>query len=239
MMDTLPIEVLGMIFAYVDDKTILNCELVCRKWKEALEREQIFAKKCERILKFRKTLLSTYDHQSFHTVIQNDRKAVKKFYFKIKNLRSQWQNQDPDQPDPGPMVINFQCKTGEVSEEWIRKHNYTGIYDMVWLPDKSYLICSCYDTIQVWNMVNYTRVSIFEGHLLDSKDEKATCFYGCGPALVTGTSLGRLQAYDLLTRDRIGQSEILSDQSEMFSDIKGKLFRASIFPCVNYSAENI
>ena len=42
-------------------------------------------------------------------------------------------------------------------------------------------------------MVQNTRVNTFLGNQLDTKDEKATCFYGCGPALVTGTSLGRLQ----------------------------------------------
>ena len=70
-------------------------------------------------------------------------------------------------------------------------------------------------------MVENTRVNTFLGNQLDKKDEKATCFYGCGPALVTGTSLGRLQAFDLITSQHIGQSEIDFNHKEMLSDIKG------------------
>ena len=90
---------------------------------------------------------------------------------------------------------------------------------MVWLPELNYLICSCYDTIQVWDMIDYQRLNVFEGKLLDAENEKATCFYGCGPALVTGTSRGRLQAYDLLTSKRIGETELQG--YEMLSDVKG------------------
>ena len=142
--------------------------------------------------------------------------ASKNFYFKlIKLYRDPWNISESQKPS----ISTYQIYDGEVPEEWIQRHNYTGLYDMVWLPELSYLICSCYDTIQVWDMVNYERVNIFEAAVLDSKWEKATCFYGCGPALVTGTDKGRLQAFDLLTCQRIGETE--QKQFELLSDVKG------------------
>ena len=70
-------------------------------------------------------------------------------------------------------------------------------------------------------MVTNTCVNTFEGDQLDSKNEKATCFYGCGPALVTGTSLGRLQAFDLLNQNQIGETVVDYNHKVMYSDIKG------------------
>ena len=37
---------------------------------------------------------------------------------------------------------------------------------MVWLPLQSLLVCSVYDSIQVWDMSKYERVNLFRGHVL-------------------------------------------------------------------------
>jgi len=219
-MDTFPIEVLANIFAFLDDQSILNSEKVCPKWRSAIKEEYFYAKKCLDLLKRHNTLKSTFAKNRFASVIKHDTSAAKKFYFKLKGLPSQW-DLKKNGSLPTPRIFRHFCKTGEVSEDWVRKHNYTGVYDMVWIPDKSYLIVSCYDTIQVWDMVANTRVNTFLGSQLDTQDEKATCFYGCGPALVTGTSFGRLQAFDLISREKIGESTIDHNHKEMFSDIKG------------------
>lgn len=214
-MEKFPIEVLVHIFAYLDDESLQICEQVSSKWLEAIEKENLYAKKCQWL--YKRNLKSTFAHHKFHSVIKRNPQASKEFYYKLKNLPGKWNVNEHQEPK----VYSFYCKTGDVSEEWISKHNYTGVYDMVWLPDKSYLISSCYDTIQVWDMVDYSRIQVFEGHVLDSEVEKATCFYGCGPALVTGTSKGRLQAFDLVTRNKIGASPIDPFHNEMLSDIKG------------------
>ncbi len=161
-METLPPEVLVHIFAFLDDTSLLSCEEVCFKWKSAIENENLYAKKCEAILnRHQHQLKSTFDHLQFRSVVKKSAGQSKQFYYKLKKLPSRWKNELNLQPS----VYSYFCKTGEVSDEWIRKHNYTGVYDMVWLPDKSYLICSCYDTIQVWNMVDYSRVNVFEGKI--------------------------------------------------------------------------
>ena len=157
-MDWLPSEVLVVIFNNLDDRSLLDCEKVCVKWKNAIIHEKCYAKKCERIVKNDVNLASTFAHHKFHSEIKDDHEAAKAFYLKLRNLSSRWS----DQNGP-PSVYSYYCKTGEVPDEWVERHNYTGVYDMVWLPEKSFLICSCYDTIQVWNMVDYTRVSTFEG----------------------------------------------------------------------------
>ena len=180
--DQLPSEVLVMVLNMVPDDQILQCEYVCTRWRNVMIDEKLYTKKCETLKKSHPGLIPTFAHHKFNSDIKGDHAASKLFYFQLKKLKP-W---NVSKTSDHPKISNFECKTGEVPEEWIRSHNYTGLYDMVWLPDKSYLICSCYDTIQVWDMINYERLNVFEASTLDSKNEKATCFYGCGPALVTG-----------------------------------------------------
>ena len=159
-MDQLPIEVLVHIFQFLDDESLKISEKVCFKWRKAIAEEKLYAKKCQKILQNNpKVYQSTFAHHKFSKEIKSNAENSQEFYYKLKNLKNRWQVENGQ-----PRVYSFYCKSGEVSEEWIRKHNYTGVYDMVWLPDKSYLICSCYDTIQVWSMVDYTRVNVFEGN---------------------------------------------------------------------------
>ena len=148
-MNRFPIEVLVNIFGYLDDNSLLNSEKVCTKWKSAIEDEFFYAKKCLEILKRQKNLQSTFDKHKFMSVIRNDQKEAKMFYYKLRNLTSQWKIGKP-------RIYQKFCKNRDVSEEWSRHHNYTGVYDMVWIPEKSYLICSCYDTIQVGTFLNKT-----------------------------------------------------------------------------------
>ena len=214
-MDKLPSEMLAMILGLVPDKSLLECERVCHRWRDTIINEKLYAKKCERILYLKPELIPTFAHHRFEQNIKCDANATKTFYHKLQRL-CPW---NLDENSKHPNILTYNCKNGEVPADWIERHNYSGVYDMVWLPESNYLICSCYDTIQVWDMVNYERLNVFEGRLLDSPDEKATCFYGCGPALVTGTSRGKLQAYDLLTSKRIGQTDMQG--YEMLSDVKG------------------
>ena len=213
-MDKLPSEILAMIFDLVPDQSLLICERVCQRWKSTILHEKLYSKKCERILVQKPELIPTFAHHKFQ-LIKSDPNASKTFYYKLQRL-SPWNLKDESKL---PNILTYICKAGEVPEDWIQRHNYSGVYDMVWLPELNYLICSCYDTIQVWDMINYQRLNVFEGKLLDAENEKATCFYGCGPALVTGTSRGRLQAYDLLTSKRIGETDLQG--YEMLSDVKG------------------
>lgn len=55
--------------------------------------------------------------------------------------------------------------------------------------------------------------------ILDTEQEKSNCFYACGPALVTGSTLGKIHAFDLLSSKRLGESN-LCHGINMICDIK-------------------
>ena len=78
---------------------------------------------------------------------------------------------------------------------------------MVYLSERSLLICSVYDSIQVWDMSKNERVNLFRGHLLDSKLERTNCFHAFGNALITGTNTGKIHAFDLLSSQHLGESQ--------------------------------
>ena len=214
-MDALPIEVLDYIFNFFEDDSLQACEKVCKKWARVITCTCFYARKCERLLKLDHSLTSTFNCQKFDTEIRSNPEACKKFYYGLKQLPARWV------ADAVPQISSFYCKSGEVSESWIRNHNYTGVYDMVWLPEQSYLICSVYDTIQIWDMAQYKRINVIEASLLDSDREKTTSFHASGPALITGTSRGRLQAFDLTTSKLLGETTPDPNVDEMVCDIKG------------------
>lgn len=222
-MDTLPSEVLATIFKYLDDKSLLVCENVCTTWLSAIILEKIYAKRCDKLRSADPTLISTFAHHKFDSLVRGQPEAAKDFYFKLKGLAARWHGKQD------PTVYSYFCQSGDVSQEWMSRHNYTGVYDCVWLPDKSYLICSVYDTIQVWDMINYERVNVLKGQILDTEREQSTCFYACGPALVTGTTKGKIKAFDLKTGTSLGEFSNHSTNTatssanggEMICDIKG------------------
>ena len=214
-MESLPDEILLHVFRQLDDKSLIECELVCSKWRSVINEGRIFSKKCSRLRHNNPELVPTFAFRKFDTLIKNNHKAAKEFYFKLKYLKSRWTKNHE------PKIYNYYCVTGEVSSEWLEKHNYTGVYDMVWLPEKSLLILSVYDSIQVWNMANNERINTFTGNILDTEKVKSNCFHACAQAnvLLTGTNNGVINAFDLFNCKPLGKSEDIRG-IDMLCDIK-------------------
>ena len=75
--------------------------------------------------------------------------------------------------------------------------NFIGFYDLVWLEESSLLVCSVFDSIQVWDMSSYTCVSIISGNLLDGVGLKSWCFHAAGKTLFCGTNKGQVKFFNL------------------------------------------
>ena len=74
-----------------------------------------------------------------------------------------------------------------------------GFYDLVWLAETNHLVCSVYDSIQVWDMSDYSCVSIITGNQLDGVGLKSWCFHAAGQTLFCGTNKGQIRVFDLMS----------------------------------------
>jgi len=75
-----------------------------------------------------------------------------------------------------------------------------GFYDLVWIPTSSLLVCSVFDSIQIWKMsTDYTCINIIDGDTLDGDGVKSCCFAASDEMLFCGTDRGQIKIFDLMT----------------------------------------
>ena len=113
-------------------------------------------------------LSPTYkQHQFLNSIVPKGK--CKLFYLKLLNLSKRWKLKGEEGAALSPQVRsidlthsanldNNSIDTKELVREsiasarWRKTHNYTGIYDMVYLKEKSQLVASVNDCIQVWDV---------------------------------------------------------------------------------------
>ena len=123
-----PNEILLKIFWFLDsdDSALLAAEATCIRWKSDIESSRMYVKKCRRILALDPGLGPTFLQHKFEDFIALDFSKTKRFYFKLRHLNRRW--------DCKPRVTVIDClqaevngKKMEVSDDWFRRHNYTGM----------------------------------------------------------------------------------------------------------------
>ncbi len=224
-MEGLPRELLCMALSFLqdDDRSLLSCELVCKKWRATIMtgRANFYRTKCEGMLAKTPNLQSTFKQHKFAEHC-GDARWAKAFYFKLKSLPDRWRS---SKPKPAVKVID--CMTAvdprgkkasdEFTDDWKRKHNYRGVYDSVWDPSVDLLTCSVNDTIQVWAVDSGECLAVLGPSLLD-KGVQASCFDTSGHTLASGTYAGSVKLLDLLSGKEL--KELPTDGKHFISDVK-------------------
>ena len=207
----------------------LACELVCKNWHTVLT-YNLWKKLCQKLLLIQHARYAFNYSNLKPTFVQHEGEIEhrsKEFYLKLLNLHKRWcLIQDAQSSKYLSPTVNkidthmpeWNChdqKSCEATEhkvlnQWRTRHNYSGVYDMVYVKEKGILVASVDGKIQVWNVSgggeksqyfcqNVLNASMldFDGH--DHDIDMVTCFYvtDTGKTLVCGTENARLKLYDL------------------------------------------
>ncbi len=199
----LPAEVQERILGLVgsDDRSLLSAEATCAEWRAILRRAPIYKSKCLSALRRTPALATSFLRHRF------DRNCCrpqwcKAFYFGLSRLqRRGWTREEPKVTVADCMEAQVGGrKVDLVSGEWRQRHNYSGVYDMVYDREAGRLVCSVYDTIQVWDANSFECLKILGPELLDGSGPAGTrtiCFYVSGDLLACGTTSGTVKILDL------------------------------------------
>ena len=123
-----PNEILLKIFWFLDsdDSALLAAEATCTRWKSDIESSRMYVKKCRRILALDSGLGPTFAQHKFDDSIQSDFSKTKRFYFKLRHLSGRW-NCKPRVTVIDCLQAEVNGKKMQVSYDWFRRHNYTGM----------------------------------------------------------------------------------------------------------------
>ena len=258
-MENLPPEVLLQIFSYLYQEEImqcslndlLNCELVCKRWKEIMN-HSLWKELCRTLQRHHLKLSRRYSDLT-PTFIQHQieyGENFKIFYLKLLQLNLKWDiaKASDSKKIYSPKVTTIDtslvedikanedgsssAKKLKISEQWRKQHNYSGIYDMVYVKEKCLLIASVDNTIQVWdvsgkkNSSTYKCINVISATVLDyDKDENmidmVSCFYVSETAdsLICGTHNSKLKVFDLnIPGGRLVDKYYVNGQSEFHGD---------------------
>ena len=203
-----PPELLQKVLSFVrdDDIALGQCQKVCKLWQQTILGSVFYREKCEIMLDRNPSLRPTF---KLHNFEENklDPRFCRTFYKKLSLLKDRWRGSglaDVRVID----CLNSTTPDGkrvEISEEWRKRHNYTGVYDMVWDEKNSLLSASVFNTIQVWDMTKYEVVSILGSDVLDSGTQ-ASCFFSADRTLACGTEKGIIKVFDLMTGEQINEA---------------------------------
>ena len=239
-MENMPTEILLQIFSHLCKDVsynhitdVLSCELTCKNWNSVIT-YALWKKLCQRLLISHSVKFSHGSSELKPTFVQHEfesKHTYKTFYLQLLNLYKKWdliQNY-PSTSFVSPQVTTIDTTSLEwkrniddncfskielkVAEHWRKKHNYRGIYDMVYVKEKSLLVASVDDKIQVWNVSgdskesDYNCQNVINAFVLDSEKEDSStnmvscCFYvtETGRSLVCGTQNSKLKLFDLCT----------------------------------------
>lgn len=215
--EAFPPEIQTVILGYLEDSDpdLLRCELVCREWRQILtQRSLIYQRKCRRFLTSAPGHYdSTFQRHGF-TRNRFSSSWCKRFYYKVKNLPRNWSlcpSEGHPEETSRPRITTHKSLEAvvdgrrlQVSEEWGRLHNYQGVYDTVWDPERSLMTCSVYDSIQVWDINAGRCLALLDNDTLDSDGVRSTCFFARDHVLACGTEKGHVRLYDLLSGRALG-----------------------------------
>ena len=233
---SMPSEILLHIFTTLCNDTTqdnlrdtLACELVCKNWQNVLT-YNLWKKLCQKLLLIQSARYSFNYSNLKPTFVQHEDEfehRSKEFYLKLLNLHKRWcliqDAQSSKYLSPTVKKINtnmpeWNCddqKSCEATEHkvlnrWRTRHNYSGVYDMVYVKEKGILVASVDGKIQVWNVSGggeksqYFCQNVLNASMLDfggNDIDMVTCFYvtDTGKTLVCGTENARLKLFDLCT----------------------------------------
>lgn len=206
----LPTEVQELILSHLDLASLLSCEAACKSWRGLLGRCPIYRKKCLQLEARRPTLSVCFRRHGFQSRC-GDARWCKDFLLGLEGLiRDDWGGGKSKEAGIGPAVTVLDCLEAEVdgrgvdadNPEWRRRHNYVGVYDMVYDLSSGRLVCSVYDTIQVWDADSLECLQIVTADILDPVPVDRTACFGVaagGRLLVAGSRRGNLRLVDLVT----------------------------------------
>ena len=171
---SMPSEILLHIFtALCNDLTqdnirdTLACELVCKNWQNVLT-YNLWKKLCQKLLLIQRARYSFNYSNLKPTFVQHEDEfehRSKEFYLKLLNLHKRWcliqDAQSSKYLSPTVKKINtnmpeWHCdnqKCCEATEDkvlnrWRTRHNYSGVYDMVYVKEMGILVASVDGKIQ-------------------------------------------------------------------------------------------
>ena len=237
-MESIPDEILLHIFSYLyqEETTVssvndlLKCELVCKKWMDVMK-YSLWKQLCQNLLKYHLTLSKGYSelNPTFAQHYSEYEDNHKVFYLKLLKLNARWDisstNKCPEFCFPKVTTIDTTilppetdedngstAKKSKISDQWRQIHDYSGIYDMVYVKEKSWLVASINGMIQVWdiaginNGTKYECLNVIKGIVLDYEEKEdiidmVTCFYvtETGNSLICGTNDSKLKVFDMRT----------------------------------------
>ena len=269
IMEYMPAEVMLEIFSYLYEKELLhrnvsdllNCELVCRKWREIMK-YSLWKRLCKNLVKRHVNISNGYSELS-PTCLQHQNEFEenhKMFFFKLVNLEKRWDIIDSNdkqelcspkvtildstiQSDDSSDDDSSSAKKLKLSNKWRKHHNYSGIYDMVYIKDKSLLVASVDGMIQVWDVSDtnensgYKCINTINATVLDYEENKhkldmVSCFYvtETGNSLICGTHDSKLKMFDMRTpggrlikKYHVTGKSDLCDVTQRISENNGRL----------------
>ncbi len=218
---SLPAEVLERVLSFVasDDLSLLRAEAACAAWRCAIRAAPIYRRKC---LAFRRSNPDCATAFLRHRFLERSESAewCKGFYFGLRRLKRRgWARKSAAAGGSSsfPAVKVVDTLAAEVNgvkvdlsdSSWSRRHNYTGVYDMVYDQEAGRLFCSVYDTIQVWDANSLTCLRILGPGVLDrfsstpssGGSDRTICFHASGDVLACGTQRGDIRLFDIWSQE--------------------------------------
>ena len=180
-----------------DDPSLLSVEQVCSEWRSRIRRSPIYKRKCLALARKNPQFSTSLARHRFK---ENSSNPVwcKGFYFGMATLERMGWRLDPKVEVADCLTVDVGGRKVDVGDdpEWRELHNYSGVYDMVYDRQKGRLICSVYDTIQIWDANKLKCLKILGPSLLDGDAQAGTrtiCFHASGDLLACGTSCGEIR----------------------------------------------
>jgi len=205
------------ILSFLDTESIDRLELVTPILHQIITNSiQIWKQKIVGFCQTNSQFKHVLSYSEYHA-IKKSAQCLRKFYSCLTKIN--------ENLNGGKFARNYlNCIDVELNgrkvvqnSEWDRRHNYRGVYDMVY--HKGRLCVSVYDTIQIWNTLDYRLTHLFDKQILDQDKSQTTCFTLCQDYLICGTENGFIKLIDITTEKVVTRSRV---NSNYLSDIKYK-----------------
>jgi len=213
----IPLEILMKIIGFLDIQSIDQLELVTPFFKQIIQTSiHIWRQKIVQFCQTNSQFKNVIKYSEYHTIKKSSKCLRNYFNCLIKIM---------DNLNSGKCRKKYlNCLDAELNgrqvvqnSEWNRRHNYRGVYDMVY--DEGRLCVSVYDTIQIWDTRNYRLTHLFNKEILDQDRSQTTCFTLYKDYLICGTENGYIKLIDINSEKVVTRSRV---NTFYLSDIKYK-----------------
>ncbi len=196
----LPPEIIERVLLLLDDDTLVAAESVCLAWRDALSGQSAFYRqKCLTLRAQYPALTPPFRRGGLDLPEGLPAHKFRSLYFGARRLLRHGLTPDDSADLPTVRVLDCLSSQNPVAwEEWRRRYNYRGVYDMVYDHASATLACSVFDCIQVWDSDSCRCVAVVGP---ESLDKGGSCFHFSDGILASGTISGKIRLLDPLTSE--------------------------------------